>query len=55
MKREKKLSEKLICVLLIQLRELQLSLQEAYLKKTFAMAVLVEFAKSHLEAHGELR
>ncbi|EPL02996.1 hypothetical protein CP02DC14_1522, partial [Chlamydia psittaci 02DC14] len=40
LKTGKKLSEKLPCVLLIHLRELQLSL-----KKPFAKSVLVEFAK----------
>ena len=37
---EKKLCDKLICVLLIHLTELQLSF-----KKPFAKSVLVEFAK----------
>ena len=40
LKTGKKLSEKLLCGLLIHLTELQLSLQKA-----FAKAVLVEFVK----------
>ncbi|EPP33091.1 hypothetical protein CPC698_1173, partial [Chlamydia psittaci C6/98] len=39
-KTEKKLSEKLLCVLLIQVTELLF-----YLRKPFAKAVVVEFAK----------
>ena len=49
LKTGKKLSEKLLCVLLIHLKELQLSL-----KTPFAKTVLVEFAKWYLEAHRGL-
>ena len=49
LKTGKKLSEQLLCVLLIQLTELQLPL-----KKTFAKAVLVELAKGYLEPNRGL-
>ena len=42
----KKLSEKLLCFVIIHLTELQLSR-----KKPFAKTVLVEFPKGYLEAH----
>ena len=45
----KKISEKLLFVLLIHLTELQL-----HLHKPFAKTVLVEFAKSYLEANRSL-
>ena len=45
LKTGKKLCEKLLCVLLIHLTELQVSLKEP-----FAKAVLVELAKGYLEA-----
>ena len=45
----KNLSEKLLCVLLIHLTELQLSRKEPFTK-----AVVVEFAKWYLEAHWGL-
>ena len=49
LKTGKKISEKLLFVLLIHLTELQLHLQ-----KPFAKTVLVEFAKWYLEAHRRL-
>ena len=49
-KTEKKLSEKLLCVLLIRHQSYSFPL-----KKPFAKTVLVEFAKWYLEAHRGLR
>ena len=49
LKTGKKLSEKLLCVLLSNLTELQFPL-----KKTFAKTVVVEFAKWYLEGHRGL-